>query len=210
MTATVEPTAPAWLNLAPRLTLAPGEHVLVRFEFLPKDYSGWLIIRSQHTYREYQLPDAGWRHAFGTGRERSKTLSLWNSGDTPEELSFSFQRPAASGEFGDFARIFVSPYRPELSPVRTISLRPYRVEADLPTPGWLETPRAYLPGYVARVNGREVEPSLSPRWLMRVPLEAGRQVVELDYRGTFLFRLTWWISTAAWAGVLVWLVRRSS
>lgn len=208
LTATVEPTAPAWLNLQPELTLAPGEHLLLRFEFLPKEYAGWLFFIGRHIYREYHLPDAGWQDAFGVGQRRSKTLSLWNSGPETEVVRMSFQRPAASGEFGDFGRLFVSHYRPELAPVRVLSLRPYRVEVTMPTPGWLESPRAYLPGYTAKVDGREVATDLSPRWLVRVPLEAGRHLVELEYRGTWIFRITWWLSAAAWAGTLVWLARR--
>ncbi len=210
LTSTVEPGAPAWLNLSPALTLAPGGHLLLRFEFLPKTYEGWLIVRGPHTYREYQLPDSGWQGAFGVHPERSKTISLWNSGAEPEEVKLSFQRSAAGGEFGDFARLFVSHYRPELAPVRTLSLQPYKVEVAMPAAGWLETPRTYLPGYVARVDGREAEAGLSPRWLMWVPLDEGTHVVELNYRGTLLFRCTWWLSVAAWVATLVWLVRRQS
>lgn len=208
VTAAVEPTAPAWLNLDPVITLAPGEHVLLRFEFLPKDYDGWLIFKGRHTYREYRLPDSGWRHAFGVGPTAAKTISLWNSGAETEEVRMSFQRPAASGEFGDFARLFISPYRPEHAPVRVWSLRPYRVEVAMPTAGSLETIRAYVPGYVARVNGEPVGTDISPRWLVRVPLPAGRHHVELEFVGTAVFRLSWWISAAAWVVVLVWAGRR--
>lgn len=210
MTTTVEPTGPAWLNLEPVLTLAPGEHLLLRFEFLPKDYTGWLMLRSANIYREYSLPDSGWRDAFGVGKERSKTISLWNSGTVTEEVRMTFLRPAAGGDFGDFGRLFVSHYRPERAPVRVRSLQPYRVDVTMPAPGWLESPRAYLPGYVAKVDGRAVEPDLSPRWLVRVPLDAGTHSVELEYRGTLIFRLTWWLSAAAWVGTLIWLARRSA
>lgn len=208
VTTSVEATAPAWLNLSPTIALAPGEHVLLRFEFLPKDYEGWLIFKGRHLYREYHLPDSGWRNAFGVGRERAKTISLWNSGPEAEEVRMSFQRPTAGGEFGDFGRLFVSSYRPEHSPVRVWSFRPYKVEVTMPTAGSLETIRTHLPGYVARVDGRVVATDISPRWLVRVPLEAGRHIVELEFKGTVAFRLTWWISAAAWLGLLVWAAGR--
>ena len=213
VTSRVDPTAPIWLELSPVINLAPGEHVLLRFEFFSKDYAGWLIFKSDHIYREYILPDSGWTGAFGVGQGRSKVISLWNSGDATEEVHLSFQRAdvaAAGKDFGDFARLHVSPYQPELAAVRTLSLIPYRVEVNLPASGWLETPRVYLPGYVATVDGRDASVSLSPRWLARVPLDAGQHVVEVRFRGTTVFWMTWWVSAAAWVGLIgyAWKHRR--
>ncbi len=213
VTSRVDPTAPVWLELSPVINLAPGEHVLLRFEFFNKDYAGWLIFKSDHIYREYILPDSGWTGAFGVGRGRSKVISLWNSGGVTEEVRLSFQRAdvaTAGKDFGDFAQLHVSPYRPELAAVRTLSLIPYRVQVDMPASGWLETPRVYLPGYVATVDGRDAPVSLSPRWLARVPLAAGRHVVEVRFRGTTVFWMTWWVSAAAWLGSIgyAWKHRR--
>ena len=211
LTATVDPTAPAWLKLAPEIQLAPGERVLLRFEFLAHDYRGWLVFKSEHIYRNYLLPDSGWPLAFGVGRGRSKVVSLWNSGATEETVRLSFQRtdPAApEPPAGDFARLHVSPYRPELAPVRTLSLIPYRVEVDLPTAGWVETPRVYLPGYAAVVDGHATPVNESLRFLVRVPVAAGRHVVEVDFRGTPAFWAAWWVSAVAWAGLAWWWVKR--
>jgi hypothetical protein len=212
LTTAVEPTAPLWLNLAPVITLAPGEHLLLRFEFFDKDYRGWLVLRSEHIYRDYILPDSGWPLAFGVGKGRSKVLSLWNSGESPEEVHLSVQRsdPTTAGKaFGDFARLHVSHYSPELAPVRTLSWIPYRAEVDLPASGWLETPRAYLPGYEATVDGRPAPASESPRMVVRVPVAAGRHVVEVRFGGTRVFWFTWWVSAAAWLSLIGWSARRA-
>lgn len=211
LTATVDSTAPAWLKLAPEIHLAPGDRVLLRFEFLAHDYRGWLIFQGEHLYRNYLLPDSGWPLAFGVGRGRSKVVSLWNSGDTEETVRLSFQRTgpeAAAPPAGDFARLQVSPYRPELAPVRTLSLIPYRVEVNLPTAGWVETPRVYLPGYAAVVDGRATPVSESLRFLVRVPVAAGHHVVEVDFRGTPVFWAAWWVSALTWAGLAWWGVKR--
>ena len=76
--------------------------MLLRFEFLDKAYEGFLLLRSEHGYREYRLPESGGFKAFGVKRGRSKVLSLWNSGTTIEHVRLTFQRvgAAADGEFG--------------------------------------------------------------------------------------------------------------
>lgn len=204
LTSTVEPTGPTWLNLHPELTLAPGAHVLLRFEFLEKNYEGFLIIRSEHGYREYQLPESGGFKAFGVKRGRANVISLWNSGTTIEHVRLLFQRggAGATGEFGDFARLTVSPYIPERSPVHLRGLIPYRVEVDMPVAGWLESPRVSIPGYAAKVDGQPVPIRASIDSLVTIPVPAGRHEVELAFRGSVRLWLGWWVSVAAWLALL--------
>jgi hypothetical protein len=71
-------------------------------------------------------------------------------------------------------------------------------------PGFLETPRVFLPGYVAKVNGRLVEVQESPQHLVMVPLASGRQAVELRFVGSTRLWTAWWLSALAWAGLLGW------
>jgi hypothetical protein len=63
---------------------------------------------------------------------------------------------------------------------------------------------------VATVDGRDASVSLSPRWLARVPLDAGQHVVEVRFRGTTVFWMTLWVSAAAWVGLIgyAWKHRR--
>lgn len=210
LTSTVEITGPTWLNLHPELTLAPGDHVLLRFEFPDKIYDGFLILRSEHGYREYRLPESGGFKAFGVPRGRAKVLSLWNSGTTIEHVKLQFSRGGsnATGEFGDFARMTVSRFVPEKSPIRVRGLIPYRAEVDLPGPGWLETPRIFIPGYAAMVDGRpaNIRSSIDSQVAIAVP--AGRHEVVLKFAGSSRLWLGWWISALGWVGLVAVMFRR--
>jgi hypothetical protein len=205
LTTRIDPNYNAWLNIEPALILQPGEHRLLRFEFLDKVYNGYLILKSEHGYRDYSLPDSGNVQAFGVGPKCSKVLSLWNSGDTAETVNLAFKRIGTFGpdsEFGDFARVTLSHYDPTRSPVRIVSWIPYRAEVEMKKPGFLETPRVFLPGYVAKEDGRPVEVQESPQHLTMVPLSSGRHVVELRFAGSARLWTAWWLSTLAWAGLL--------
>lgn len=205
LTTAVEPTAPAWLNLSPPLHLEPGEHVLLRFAFRDKAYAGWLIFKSEHLYRDYILPESGWPQAFGTAVHNGRTLSLWNSGRAGEDVRLSFKRSGASereADFGPFARVTISHFRDERAPVQLQGLIPYRATVEMESPGWLETPRVFLPGYAASVDGEKVPVSQSAQYLVMLPLSAGRHLVELRYVGTFRLWMAWTISAAAWLVLL--------
>lgn len=207
--AVVEPTAPIWLNLT-LITLAPNEQLLLRFSFLPKRYEGWLIFKSTHIYREYRLPDSGWIKAFGAGPGRSRVISLWNSGSVPEEVSVTFMRTGTfspTEEFGDFGTLTISHFHPELASVRLESLLPYRASVESPGEGWLETPRLFLPGYAASVDGRPAEVRASPDYLVMVPVPAGSHVVELRFEGSVRLWLAWWVSAAAWIALGIFGLR---
>jgi hypothetical protein len=206
-----DPLAPTWLALSPHLTLAPGEHLLLRFEFRARPYAGYLFVRSENMYREYYLPDSGWPRAFGTGPEESKVISLWNSGPTIEHVTLTFNRsevPTKATDLSDFGQLTVSHFRPELAAIRTLSLIPYRVALTASENGWLETPRVFLPGYVATMDGRPIPVTASPQSLVSVPVTKGIHVVEVRFRGTFSLWTAWWVSALAWAGLLVAGLRR--
>jgi hypothetical protein len=160
-------TSPIWLYLEPKLTLAPGERLLLRFEFFERNYTGALLMRGPNGfYREYPLPAAGfYAKSFGVDPARPKTVALWNTGAVPQPVELVFLRaeaPADGREFGDFARVKIQPYFLERLPVRTETLIPYRARVKAAEPAWLETPRAFIPGYRASVDGRETEVVASP------------------------------------------------
>jgi len=196
-----------WLRLTPGLTVAPGEQLLLRFEFDPiRAYGGVLVFRSEHGYREYQLPNDGLGYGFGVGPEWSHVISLWNSGKAPEHYTFDI--PAGyspnPGLEGYFATMTVSHYDATRGPLRMDSLDPCRVLATVDRPGWLETPRVFIPGYVATVDGAAAAIAPSPEHLVMVPLAPGRHVVELRYRGTRRVWLALLVSLATWCGWLAW------
>ena len=166
-----------------------------------------MILKREHGYRDYIFPASGNVHAFGVGPDHSKVLSLWNSGETAETVNLMFQRIGTFGadsEFGDFGRVTLSHYDPMRSPVRIVSWIPYRAEVEMEKPGFLETPRVLLPGYVATVNGRPVKGQDSPQHLAMVPLASGRHIVELRFVGSTRLWTAWWLSAIAWAGLLGW------
>ena len=206
-----QPPAPDWLMLGPSLTLAPSEHVLLRFEFdATKNYSGFLFLisASARSYREYALPESGLRRAFGTTAKASRVISLWNSGTVAEKYDFSFRRgPSCTlpSDGSTFANVFISHYDPARALVRVDSLLPYRVTAAMSWPGFIETSRVWLPGYEATVDGKPAIVRSSVERMAMVPVPEGLHTVELRYVGTTGQWLAWWISALTWGGLLgVW------
>lgn len=216
LTSRQDPTAAAWLMIEPGLTLQPGEHVLLRFDFDPgRDYSGYLILRSEHGYREYHLPDSGMAQAFGAGPGCSHVISLWNSGMEPEHYVLSMPRQPGNdldAKGGLFATLTVSEYREWLSPARLEALDPLRVLVREARAGWLETERVYLPGYRATVDDQPAPVVSSPERLAMIPVPAGRHSIELRYVGTTRVWLAAALSLLAWSAAglgLVWSWTRS-
>lgn len=217
-TTRVSARTPYWLHLEPTLTLAPGERLLLRFEFFDKPYTGTLLAQGPNGfYREYQLPAAGFfAKSFGVAPERPKTIALWNSSDQPQPVELIFIRaelPANGKPFGDFARVAILPYAPDRLPIRTLGLIPYRAQVRTETPVYLESPRVFVPGYRARVDGQSAPVEESPNHLAMVRLNAGEHVVEVFYRGTYAARMFFRLSMTVWFTVLVYggwqLYRRS-
>jgi hypothetical protein len=201
-----EPPAKGWLQLSPTLTLEPGEHVLLRFDFEPQEYLGHLVFKGdRHSYREYYLPQWGMPKSFGTNPDVPKVLSLWNSGDAPETYNLFFiTQPGheVAREGGHFATVYISRYDPLIAPVRVETWNPLRIAVETAEPGFLETPRVMIPGYAAQVNDRPVSIERSPHRLVMVPVSPGRNVVEIDYVGTWKLWTAAALSGLAWLGLL--------
>lgn len=210
LVATVEPDNPAIYRVASGFTLAPGEYKAVCFRFLTGgDYEGTLIMRgSGGWYREYQFPEAGFGElSFGVAAGRPKVLALWNTGTQIQRIELQFIRAADKPGVvppPDFADVAEQSYDPSKLPVRTESLVPYRATAVLVQEAWLETPRAYIPGYWAKVNGRGVTVVESVNHRAMVKLGPGENHVVMTYPGTVGLVVAWTVSAACWAGLLGW------
>lgn len=206
-----DPSAPRWLNLSPVIAVAPGEELLLRFEFVPnRDYRGVLIMQSQQGYREYQLPMDGQEWGFGTRPGASRVLELGNSQPHTEHYGLSVVSNSSNppGSEGLFATVIVSRYDPAANPVRVDSWDPLEVAVQAERPGWLETPRSFLPGYRATVDSLAVPVAESAEHAVMVPLAAGDHVVELRYRGTLRLWAAAAISFLTWTGWLGFRWRR--
>jgi len=204
---------PVWANLAPEITVGPHERLLLRFEFQPKvNYAGWLIWSSTHGYREYHLPDAGLALAFGAEAPNSRVVVLGNSGDVAETYRLTYSRQAGNtvgGKDDLFAHVIVSRYDPTKALVRVDELMPvYRVSATLPTTGWIETSRVWMPGYRATLDGKTVELRRSHRGLVMAAAGPGLHQLELRYVGTTTLWIALAVSLVTWIGGGAWTIRR--
>lgn len=203
--------APRWFSLTPSLTLAPGEHVLLRFEFNPaRNYDGWLMLIGNHCYREYHLPASGQSAAFGSGPTNSKVISIWNSGKVPEIYVLTMSQEEGNDmdkNGGAFGEMIVSKWNPAALPIRLASIDPYRVTVHSDSGGWLETFRSYLPGYRAFVDGTAAPSVRSRQALVEVKIPPGDHDVELRFVGTARLWTAACVSLAGWI-VLVWRLIR--
>jgi len=189
LSATPIPTGKSWLAMEPRIELDPGQHVLVRFDYLGKYLdSAYLIIQGQTIYREYRLPSSGRDFAFGLNPGNTHTLSLWNSGGTHESIQLLVTR------YGEHAydlpgsdpywNMYVTPYNPGLAPIELKSLIPLKLRVNAPASGYVETFRTLIPGYKVYVDGKQAIVHASRDSLVSVRLEPGSHDLWVRFAGT--------------------------
>lgn len=199
-----QPSAnPRLLTLSPAFTLAPHQRYLLAFEFPKASYTGVFILQGEQFYRAYEFPSSGNEFAFGTAPDNSHVLSLWTSLDHPEkvELQFSLTDPKEKPEdYAQFGRVELIPYQSTDLPVQQVSLLSYHARVRTDHPVYLETPRLFMPGYVARVDGKEAPVEESPDGLAAVSLAAGSHEVVLRYAVGWPVRIAFWAGLAFWAG----------
>jgi hypothetical protein len=199
------------LELSPRLSLEPGRRYLLRFEFAwpADDYAGTLLMSGREFHRLYQMPESGGARAFGAGPASARWLGLQNSGRNREEILLRWsaadpQSPHLREAEVVFGRFALYEIRPSQLAVQVVSWVPYRATVRVKEEAYLETPRLFLPGYLARVDGREVPAEQSPDGLVMVRLAPGRHTVELTYRPAWLARAAYFFTATGWVGVLGW------
>ena len=154
--------------------------------------------------RYYDLPASGRPRAFGAGPQASPYLPL---SLPPGSAGTVTLRTEASGVS---AKVYAF-HSGEL-PIQTDSLIPLTVHLDVAQPGFLETPRMFIPGYVATVNGVAVPVVASPERLVAVPVPAGPVRVVVEYSAPAVLRASFWFSLAGFILLPLmgaWLWRRS-
>jgi hypothetical protein len=109
--------------------------------------------------------------------------------------------PAAHGHL--FATLQVRPWRSDEQVIQIRSLIPAEIDVQADRAGELETPKFWIPGYRARVDGRPENVVRSPRGLVAVAVPAGNHRVEITYRGPWLLYAAYALALAAWLGVAV-------
>lgn len=201
-----------WHPLGPRLTVPAGEDLFLHFTFFPTvSYKGVLIFSStEGDYREYLLDNPGFENAFGVGGSHSSVLTIWNSTDQPAHyrLIFLSRDPQAPPAFIDnFARLTVSHFAAVPHAIELKSFVPYHAEVRIEKPAVLETPRVFLPGYRAIVDGVGQPLIRSQQGLVALAMNAGKHDVIIRFVGTPKLRLAAWISGLGW---LIFIVTRFS
>jgi hypothetical protein len=205
------PKDPNWIDIYPTITLMPGEHVLLRFEFDPdRVYNGYMMMFAEDGYREYHLPDSGEAKSFGIGGSHTSVLSLWNSGGQAEHYHFEEVREPGNDikvDGGLFADLSISEVEPGALPVRLDSMIPYRASVSSAAGGWLETFVLYLPGYRGWVDGNPAPVARSGESLVEVRVPPGNHTVEVRFVGTPRLWAAAFVSMAGWVALAVlWML----
>lgn len=186
-------------QLSPNLELAPGETSLLHFDFLGRQPEGVLQVTSPTLAREYILPSSGLEDSFGSSPTNSRVIAIDNDGDATESVTLFFY-PRQSGHLpaGAFARVRVERLDAAERVIRLRSLLPFVVDVQSERPGILETPKVYVPGYSATVDGASVGVEQTGEGLVGVPVPAGHSRVRVDYPGGFWLRFSFWASATGW------------
>ena len=189
-------------ELAPAILLRPGRQYILEFVFGRQNLEGELHLSGERLDRTYRLPADGGVNSFGSAPGHAKFISVWTGGENVETVRWHY-RPRGGENPPVLARVRMIEIDAARLPVRIDSLLPYRSTVRTPQPAWLETPRMFLPGYSASVNGQPAEVRDSPQGLVMVRVPAGEIRVELRYDGPVLVRGAFCLSSAAWMALLL-------
>ncbi len=156
---------------AGRLELAPGERRLLCLHGSAPEGVALLQVSGRDLYRHVRL---------GVSAPGPPVLPLFASAPIDGGLTV---RPLAEG-------LRSWRYDRETLPVHVGTWLPFRARLVASGPGlFLETARQLVAGYRARVNGRAVAVTvLRSGGPLVVPLDAGENVVELDYQAPLALR----------------------
>jgi len=209
---TIDPN-PGILDLDPGIILKPGRQYLLTFRFAHPNTNGILQMTGRSFYREYILPSSGRSKAFGSGPTNEKSIAVWTSGTEDETVKLRFiptGRDATPADYEPFARFRLQPLDEKALPVRMVSLIPYRAIVSSPQSAVLETPRMFIPGYEAAVDGLPVPVRKSAEGLVAFPVPRGESRVELRYTGPVLLRAAFWVNAAGWLAAALWSLGRAA
>jgi hypothetical protein len=199
-----------YYRLAPQLSLEPGRHYALRLEFLEPGISGTLQLKSRTMFREYTLPDSGSgiaregpSHAFGSEPGESHVLPIVVNDDAPALLTCFFVARHRTLQNLPFARFWMYSYDRERLPVFVQSWMPYKARVVAPKASYLETPRMWLKGWKANVNGNWTAALKSPENLVMIPVGVGTSHVTLEYFPPLELTLAFWVGALGWTALAV-------
>jgi hypothetical protein len=197
-------------HLEPRLTLEPGKHYRLRFHFLAPRIDAMLHLEGETLSREQLLPGSVGPKGFGMDPGNNPALVLFTTSSRPEHVELTLDNLAATNwEWTDFADFTLEEIDHTTLPLQLVQLVPFLVcRFDSPQECWLETPRMYINGYTALVDGKPAEVVRSLESQVAVAVPAGKHTLELRYPGSRLLHNLFFLGLWSWVGVLAVCVTR--
>ncbi len=192
-------------TFTPALRLRPGTRYLLLFIFDGQSPGGFLNLVSKSVYREHYFQNTGDLPELGPEHKSRRTFIVQATGDTRDELTVNYH--AANSESSRLVSVLKVAFDEGNLPFQVERVIPFTVRVQTNQAGWVETPKLFIPGYTAKVNGLPVSIARSPEGLAMVQIEPGNHVVELTYQGAPWLRFSFWITAAAWMAYLIYVVR---
>jgi hypothetical protein len=196
---------PGILDLSPKIHLEAGHRYGLDFTFAQRNLIGILQFTGRSMFREYALPSSGEHLAFGVGPKSSPTVNLWTTavGDDDVEIRFIPQLAGAKAkDFASFGAFRLREIDPRNEPVDVISLVPFHATIRTNIPALLESPRVFMPGYFATIDGRPDYVDCSKEGLAEVSIPPGIHTVILGFKAPLLLSLSYWVAMLGWAATL--------
>lgn len=188
----------------PPLRLEPSRTYFVRFLFGPQPAHGTLQLLGRYIYREYPLPISGEAHAFGMIGPRRNGFSLWTTAPVADDVDIRFYNQPDTPAPRDLGAVELVSVDQNRLPLRLLSVHPYQIVVKSSVPTWLETPKLFIAGYSAEIDGKPAPVERSPDGLVMIPVPAGQHRVHLNYVGPIALRTSYWATIAAWLGLLAY------
>ena len=186
----------------PPVRLASKQVYFARFQFKDPEVNGALQLLGKFIYREYELPLSGAPMAFGTRPDNQDGFTLWTTGPEADEVQVRFYAQPGRPPISNLGKLELLSLSPSRLPLQTLSGNPFRVTVRSAADSWLETPKIFIEGYRAQVDGRAVPVMRSPDGLAMVPVSAGLSRVDLSYVGPTALRVAFWVTLLSWIAVL--------
>jgi hypothetical protein len=186
---------PAWQTIQDETSFQVDGHndILLEFAFPSADAAGYIVVKGQTVEIAYEIPTFGEPKAFGSKPESNPTIVARFRGEPPQRVIILSKPPGT--------RVRVWPFTSDRDvPIRLTSLTPLKITLQDPAPAGttLETPRMFIPGYAARVDGRPTAVQRLPDGLAGVPLPAGSREIIVDYPGPIGLRWCYFATLTVW------------
>lgn len=181
----------ALVPLAPILRLEPYRHYILALKFKTAPFEGLIVMEGEHIRRVYALPSGGEARAFGMKPGNDPTLALWTTNPEGTDVRVNLVGVSHPEDFAEFELREVDPRN---FPVELTGLLPMAGRVRATEAAWLETPRRFIPGYAAEIDGRPARVGNSPDGSVMIETPAGEHEFKLSYVGSPLLLASFWVS----------------